>query len=123
MDGKNSVYRFSDRRKYPRINANITYSIKNSQDFFIPQSSKNISSGGIAFFVREKIGVGTILDLRICLPDASVVQTMVSVVWRELAQIYEDKAICRELGVEFISLDQNNRNKIAKYVFLRLDKN
>ncbi|MBU1044722.1 MAG: PilZ domain-containing protein [Candidatus Omnitrophica bacterium] len=123
MDGQNNFYKFSDRRKYPRINANITYSIKDSQDFFISQSSKNISSGGIAFFAREKIMAGTILDLRLNLPDATEVQAMVSVVWRERVVISEDETICCELGVEFISLDQNNRNKIAKYVFLRLDKN
>jgi len=123
MDGKNNSHRFIDRRKYPRINANVNYCIKGDENFFIPRSLKNISSGGIAFFAREKVSVGAILDLVISLPNSSDVQTMVKVVWCELVQIDADITICSELGVEFINLDQNDRNKVSKYVFLRLDKN
>ena len=122
MDGKSNSYRFIDRRKYPRINASVSYSIKDNQNFFIPQSLKNISSGGIAFFAREKLDVGAILDLVINLPNMSDVQTMVRVVWCEPVQIDADKTICSELGVEFINLDPKDRNKISKYVFLRLNK-
>ncbi len=123
MDGENNSHRFIDRRKYPRINASISYSIKDNQNFFIPQSLKNISSGGIAFFAREKLSVGAILDIVIDLPNMSDVQTMVKVIWCEPVQIEADRTICSELGVEFINLDQNDRTKVSKYVFLRLDKN
>lgn len=122
MDGENNSYGLIDRRKYPRINANVSYSIKDSQKFFIPRSLNNISSGGIAFFAREMLDLGTVLDLMINLPNMSDVKAMVKVIWCESAQIDADETICSELGVEFIGLDQNSRNKISKYVFLRLDK-
>ena len=123
MDRKNNLHGFIDRRKYPRINASVSYSIKDNQNFFIPQSLKNISSGGIAFFAREELDAGAILDIVINLPNMSDVQTMVKVVWCEPARIDADKTICSEIGVEFINLDFNDRNKVSKYVFLRLDKN
>ena len=122
MDSNNNTDRI-DRRKYPRVNASVTYSIKDSQSSLNIQGSKNISSGGIAFFARQKVGVNAVLDLIINLPDMRAVQTGAKVVWCEHVQVSEDDSICCELGVEFISLEQQDRQKIAKYVFLRLDKN
>ncbi|MFH1062271.1 MAG: PilZ domain-containing protein [Candidatus Omnitrophota bacterium] len=122
MDSNNNT-RIIDRRKYPRVNANITYSIKDSQSSLNSQGSKNISSGGIAFFARQKVCFGAVLDLIINLPDMSDVRTSVKVVWCEQVQVSEDDSICCELGVEFISLEEQAKKKIAKYLFLSLDKN
>lgn len=122
MDTNNQAYSGVDRRKYPRVNADVTYSIKDSQSLKQMQGAKNISAGGIAFFARETVSVGSVLDLIMSFPDMSNVQTKVRVVWSDVAQVDGDAAICCELGVEFISLDEQIKKKISKYVFLRLDK-
>ena len=46
----------------------------------------------------------------------------VRVVWREPVKVSWDSDICYEVGVEFIKIDEIDRQKISKYVFLRLDK-
>jgi c-di-GMP-binding flagellar brake protein YcgR len=119
----NNNYGGVDRRKYPRVNASVTYSIENTKldDQF--KQTKNISAGGIAFFARDPLEVGSILCLDMDLPDMSSVQTKARVVWREHIKIPEDEKICCELGVEFIEVDDKIRKKISKYVFLRLDTN
>jgi c-di-GMP-binding flagellar brake protein YcgR len=122
MDTDNS-FSGIDRRKYPRVNANVNYSVEDVVLSEKMESTKNISAGGIAFFAREQVKVGSVLVLEMDLPDMSIVKTKARVVWREPIKIPEDSSICCELGVEFLEVDDAVRKKISKYVFLRLDIN
>ena len=122
MSSRNFYYGI-DRRKYPRVNASVTYSVVESSLTQNMQAAKNISEGGIAFFARDAISVGAELELDIALPDMSDIKARVKVIWREPVKIPDDDSICCELGVEFFDLDEQIRKKISRYVFLRLDTN
>lgn len=122
METKKSGYDGIDRRKYPRVNAQVKYQIleKIPADKF--SNTKNISAGGIAFFATASVQISSILSLSISLPDATEFQAMARVIWQERVQVSWDTDICWELGVQFIEIDNNDRKKISKYAFLRLNK-
>ncbi len=122
MNPLESKYTGAERRKYPRLNAFITYSIIEEENRGKTTNTKNIGAGGIAFFAKEKLAVDTILSLAITLPDASNFQTKGKVVWGDDIHVPGDPNICCELGIEFIEINDADRQKISEYVFLRLDK-
>ncbi len=122
MNVQKNAYYGVDRRKYLRINACVTYSIVEDDIKETSSSSKNISAGGIAFFTRDNLDTNIILSIAVRLPDMSNLNAKVRVVWREPVKVSWDSDICYEVGVEFIRIDETDRQKISKYVFLRLDK-
>ncbi len=122
MNVQNYAHHDADRRKYPRINACVAYSIVEDEGRGISSGSKNISAGGIAFFTRDNLGTNIILSIAVRLPDMSNLKAKVRVVWCEPVKVSWDSDVCHEVGVEFIKIDEIDRQKISKYVFLRLDK-
>ena len=120
MDIPANAYDGIERRKYPRINAAIRYTVLDDVSE-VPLSTKNISAGGIAFFAREHIAPDTRLSLAMTLPDSSAYTVTVRVVWSAPVRISSDESLRFELGVEFLSISEDERKKIARYVFLRLD--
>ncbi|MFH2137477.1 MAG: PilZ domain-containing protein [Candidatus Omnitrophota bacterium] len=115
-------YHGLERRQYPRVNAFISYSLVSEEDAGKTGGTKNISAGGIAFFAKEKIEINTVLSLAISLPDRTDFQAKAKLVWVEEVSVSWDPNIFYELGVEFLDIEESDREKIAKYVFLRLDK-
>jgi len=111
-----------ERRKYPRLNAFITYSVVDPANADKTANTKNISAGGIAFFAREKIELNTTLSLNINLPDRSDLVAKGRVVWVEKTKVPADPKICYELGIKFMEIDDNDRQRISRYIFYRLDK-
>ena len=119
MTGK---YNGVDRRKYPRVNARIKYEIIEKELARKFGKTKNISAGGIAFFVKDKINENTILSLIVDLPDETEFLATAQVVWQEKIEVSWDDDINYELGVKFIQINKTDREKISKYAFLRLNK-
>lgn len=121
MDNSPNIYGGINRRKYPRLNGCVEYSILNEVDAKKTTDTKNISAGGVAFFAKDKLEVNTILSLSIGLPDMSDFQAKARVVWCAGVQPSPGSEVCYELGIEFVEIDENDRQRISKYVFLRLD--
>ena len=110
----------ADRRKYPRLNAAVTYSVVDRNSGF--QDTRNISAGGIAFFSGEQIEIGCVIYLRIILPDSSLIRAKAKVVWTQAAHTSWKDNAGYEFGVEFSELSEDDRRKISRFVVLRLDK-
>ncbi|MBU0634514.1 MAG: PilZ domain-containing protein [Candidatus Omnitrophica bacterium] len=121
MDNRDQFFKI-ERRKYPRVNAFITYSVVEKNSLEKSTNSKNISAGGIAFFSKEKLETNTILSLNISLPDRSDFMAKGKVVWEDHVKVADDSNMYYELGIKFIDINDDDRQKISKYVLHRLDK-
>ena len=115
MENKPEKYYGPDRRKYPRVNAAVSYAVLEEEPAGKTQNTKNISAGGIAFFSKNKVDVNVVLSLTINLPDLSQVKTKARVAWNQLVNESWCQQTNYELGIEFIEIDENDRQKIAKY--------
>ncbi|MFH1459478.1 MAG: PilZ domain-containing protein [Candidatus Omnitrophota bacterium] len=112
-----------DRRKYPRINANINYAIiSDAESIEALRNMKDIGAGGVAFFTQREVDPGAVLSLFINLPDLSNFHAKAKVVWCEKVNIKSDKDIHCELGIKFIEIKREDNQRLAKYVFIRLDQ-
>ena len=110
-----------ERRKYPRINALISYAVIDAENADKTSGAKKISAVVISIFAKEKIDINTKLSLAISLPDKSDFGAKARVAWAEEITISWDADIKYELGVEFLEIKESDQEKIAKYVFVRLD--
>lgn len=116
-------YSGADRRRFPRVNAMVEYEIIDKELNKKSSNTKNIGAGGIAFFSHENIKANNILSLFVSLPDATNFQAKAQVVWCDSVEVSWDPQIHYECGVKFIEIDEESRQKISKYVFLRLNVN
>ncbi len=123
MNNVDQGYMGADRRRFPRVNAMVKYKIINKESNGKAGNTKNICAGGIAFFTHDDIKARSILSLFVSLPDATDFQAKAQVVWCDSVQVSWDPAIHYECGVKFIEIDEESRQKISKYVFLRLNIN
>ena len=112
-----------DRRRFPRVNAMVEYKIVDKDSNKKAGNTKNISAGGIAFFAHDNIKENSVLSLFISLPDTTDFQAKAQVVWCDSVGVSWDSEIRYECGVKFIEIDKESRQKISKYVFLRLNIN
>ncbi|MBI4845897.1 MAG: PilZ domain-containing protein [Candidatus Omnitrophica bacterium] len=122
MDIKESNQFKIDRRLYPRVNANVSYSVISSEEKAKNVNTKNISVGGIAIFSSREIANGTFLSLSLNLPDMTSCRIKGRVVWSTPVKVSWDEQVNFELGVEFVNISDSEHQSISKYVFLRLDK-
>ena len=124
MKENNSNNHFDiEKRKYPRLNTsvdinyNVTGKVPRQQQKSV---TKNISAGGICLIVYEDIEVGAILNLKFNLGGTEdIIEAKGVVVWRSSFSILQDKRMRYDVGIEFIDIPENDRQKISEYV-LRL---
>ncbi|MFA5356744.1 MAG: ATPase, T2SS/T4P/T4SS family [Candidatus Omnitrophota bacterium] len=119
---KNDELHGSDKRAYKRLNdkVNISYKILEKDNALLKRGlaaehlsvTKNISAGGVLFFLDEPIAVGSILDLKLELPDAAEpIECLVRVVRSDmLGDKNYDIAVC------FLSLSGSERARLDRYV-------
>ncbi|MCP4650790.1 MAG: PilZ domain-containing protein [PVC group bacterium] len=115
-------YDGKERRCFPRVNAFVSYQILDKETAEKISCSKNISAGGISFFAKKSVKIDEVLLLSISLPDHTDLIAKGKVIWAEPVSVSWDPEIFYELGVTFVEITEDDRKKIAKYVFLRLDQ-
>ena len=109
----------TERRKFPRLSlgANVKYSvvkINSSQD---DVSMKNISAAGICIVADEDLEIGAILSLRVYLPDNDApIYTKGRVIWKSEFKIGYGSKPSYDIGVEFLEIDDEDKDKIFQYV-------
>lgn len=103
-----------ERRRFIRIpdSSQISYEILTElkvKDFL----TKNISQGGLRFFVHEFIPHNSILKIRLTLSkSAFCFETLAKVVW-----VSEDPHSERyEIGVEFVNIPRNATEHLIDYI-------
>ena len=72
----------SDRRRYPRVQANVICRPAGSTLFHHRHNTQNISLGGMRVYSDEDFPVGSRLDLDVLMPDKTFVRIWATVVWR-----------------------------------------
>lgn len=110
-----------EKRKFVRLNTlvDVTYSKKPPSATKKISISKNISKGGICLVVYEELKESQILDLKIYLPeDKAPVSGVGRVAWVKEFIIGDSSTGKRfDVGIEFIKMSEEDKNKINKYVF------
>jgi len=133
MESKNTLNNLKkERRGFPRINVSVTvdYSISGSQAIKTVQT-KNVSAGGICLIADEDIHPGTVLELKIYLPNQDspvlaqgkiiwenevTVLTKGKVAWERDSEVFSDERTRLELGVEFFKIEVSDLQKISQFV-------
>lgn len=107
----------AERRHFPRlaVSVPINYSVLSNGDHIM---TKNLSAGGLCITIYDDIGVGSRLTLKIYLPgESSPVVVIGKIVWKDEFIISSDPQKRFEVGVEFVNIDDADRDKIYQYVF------
>lgn len=117
-----------DRRKYVRVplQAEVSYRPiqledqknhpeKHEQNWKAAIRSEDISAGGIAFFIPEKIPVGEVLDLKILLPGTAIPFECIGRVRRVFDKTTSsENAQTYRLAVSFLAIHSADRLKIEQ---------
>ena len=112
-----------ERRKFVRLNINveINYTVITHpphKQFVIPTKSKNIGAGGICLISEQELRAGELLKLEIRLPeDPPVIYALGKVAWVKPFSLATEKSKRFDMGVEFIEISPEDKQKINKYVF------
>jgi Tfp pilus assembly protein PilZ len=78
---------------------------------------KNISAAGICIVVDEDLEIGAILSLRVYLPDNDApIYTKGRVIWKSEFKIGYGSKPSYDIGVEFLEIDDEDKDKIFQYV-------
>lgn len=85
-----------------------------SYDEFMEATTKDISGGGILLLLKKEIPKDTILEMKIRLNEKTIVPAVGRVVFVKEGK---DKDKRREVAVEFMVIEDRDREKIVKFVF------
>lgn len=114
-----------EKRKYPRLTLNVGVEYKILKGFEFESTttqSKNISAGGICIIALDKFEVGSSLSLKFSLPELDKpINAAGRVVWIEefsVGDVSSSKAY--DAGIEFIHIQEEDREKISQYVRQRI---
>ena len=104
-----------ERRKYPRIGGRflVSYRIAEKEDLIDISQTKNVSLGGMLLTTDRAFKPGTNLIIELRLPiDPKPIQIV--------ARVTESKELMRGLiydtHLEFMSIDENHKNLVAKTI-------
>lgn len=108
-----------ERRSFPRLSlgADVKYSVAKINSSQGESPMKNISAAGICIVVYEDLKLGTVLSLQVYLPgNDAPVYTKGRVVWKSEFKIGYGSRPCYDVGVGFLDIDEEDRQKILQYV-------
>jgi c-di-GMP-binding flagellar brake protein YcgR len=109
----------TERRKFPRLNIGIDvkYSVAKPDSEQSEISMKNISAAGICITVDEDLRLSTVLSLQVFMPgNDAPIYTKGRVVWKSEFRIGYGSKPRYDIGIEFLDIDEEDREKISQYV-------
>lgn len=115
-----------EKRKFVRLNINVAVKctkVGDERKDILPRenASKDISGGGISIISYEELKEGDILEINIELPTKKVIDTRGRVVRTNEIEIYGERQEKRyEAGIEFLGINEEDREEILKFVFQRM---
>jgi c-di-GMP-binding flagellar brake protein YcgR len=107
-----------DNRKYIRLNAHLDVAWEKIFEPRQPMASqedtaKNISEGGICLNMKEKVGVGSFLDVTIKLPSRKTICCKSRVQWVKETEVITKRY---DVGLEFLDISPQDREEIKNFV-------
>ena len=112
-----------ERRKFPRLTYNVAVAWKKIErraenDSEVTNVTKNISGGGICLQVDSSVKPQDVLEFQITLPTKKMIDSKGVVRWIEDFGIIGEKSKSRyEAGIEFININDKDREEIKQFVF------
>ena len=110
-----------ERRHFPRLGLrfNVSYTISGTKKQGAGVTA-NISGVGIRFTAEHRLEVGTLLDLRIALPDrAQPITCTGEVVWSQ--SVSKASSEQTDVGVRFVTIRPEDRKCLAQYALMYPD--
>lgn len=101
----------SDRRRYPRIQADILCRPAGSDLVHHKRNTQDVSLGGIRVYSDEHFPVGSRLDIDILLPDQVSVRCWAVVVW--LTELGPDAPAPFDVGLSFTDMAHSDIQRLA----------
>jgi PilZ domain len=101
----------SDRRHYPRVQANITWRPAGSALFHHKRNTQDISLGGVRVFSDEDFAVGSRLDLDVLIDNQEPVRCWATVVWRRA--LGADSPAKFDVGLRFTDVAPADIQRLA----------
>ncbi len=116
----------NERRAFPRVSLRVGVGYKVIASLEKKTGplicSKDISETGIRIVALEKLNPGVMLEIKFLLPDLKESISVIGrVVWTEefmVGNLSSSKAY--EVGVEFVSVNKEDKEKINQFVTTRL---
>lgn len=101
----------SDRRRYPRVQAEVLCRPAGTALFHHRRSPQDISLGGMRVYADENYPVGRRLDLDVLLPDGTSVRCWAEVVWT--VALGADAGAKFDVGLRFTDLEPADVQRLA----------
>ena len=101
----------SERRRYPRVQADIVCRPAGGALFHHKRNTQDISLGGMRVYSDEDFEVGMRLDLDVLMPDHTSVRCWAIVVWR--AQLEATAPARFDVGLKFTDMASSDIQRLA----------
>ncbi len=101
----------ADRRRYPRVQADVFCRPAGADLFHHRRNTQNISLGGMRVFTDEDFAVGTRLDIDVLLPDSTSVRCWAQVVWR--IELDGNSPARFDAGLKFLDMASQDVQRLA----------
>ena len=116
-----------ERRRFPRIRGAVVEYVPLGEAAKEDVSfTKDVSKDGVCILIGEGIEIGTILCLKIYLPNSpDPIEAKGQVVWKEASSYLNAKTSKRvyyDVGMEFVDIDQKNKERLYRYIQDTLDE-
>ncbi|MFH1622754.1 MAG: PilZ domain-containing protein [Candidatus Omnitrophota bacterium] len=111
MSSEKMNYEGMERRRYIRLeDVSVAYYVLEKDSPREPSFARNVSSGGISIFNREKLSPDTPLALRIALPNSKEsIHVKGKVAWcSELPNVNSKSGKHYDIGIEFTHVAMND---------------
>jgi len=114
-----------ERRRYPRLPGTLVEYFPIGEIAAKKTSfTENISPVGVRLLVDEEIKINALLSLKIYLPGSKdAIEAKGRIVWTRLSSfLSRGKRKHYDLGMEFVEIDESDREKIWQYVAKHLPR-
>jgi hypothetical protein len=101
----------SDRRRYPRVNADVLCKPAGLQLTHHKRNARDVSLGGMRVFSDERFEVASQLDLDVFVADGSTIRCWAQVVW--LVELEPGAAAKFDLGLKFTDMAEPDIQRLA----------
>lgn len=115
-----------EKRRFIRLDVGVDVKWKKLYDEIFDGTSinKDISEGGICLIIEEKLQIGDRLQLEIGLPSKKNITAVGKVAWvSEYGVIYDNHKRNYDTGVEFMEIEETDRQEISTFVFGVMNNN
>ncbi|MFQ5681247.1 MAG: PilZ domain-containing protein [Candidatus Omnitrophota bacterium] len=110
-----------ERRRFIRADTrfNVEYFLGGKSSSSQASGARNISQGGVCLMFNERIDKDTEIGLKFYLPEfRSPVSCRGRVIWQN--EVTENNRKFYQTGIEFTEIEEADKEKISKYIYVLL---